>query len=190
MQPAAGGRLRKGVRRYLVSTARYGLVYGQGSTAAGVLGYCDSDYAGCPDSARSTTGYVFTLGGAAVSWQSRLQPTVAASTQEAEYMAAAAAVKEALWLRQLLQYDFEVDVGALHLRCDNQAALQLLKNPVISQRSKHISVHYHLTRERVAMGEVEFSYVESARNVADCMTKALPERDFVRGRDSMGLRGI
>ena len=105
-------------------------------------------------------------------------------------MAAAAAVKEALWLRQLLQYDFEVDVGALHLRCDNQAALQLLKNPVISQRSKHISVHYHLTRERVAMGEVEFSYVESARNVADCMTKALPECDFVRGRDSMGLRGI
>lgn len=190
MQPAAGGRLRKGVRRYLVSTARYGLVYGQGSTAARVLGYCDSDYAGCPDSARSTTGYVFTLGGAAVSWQSRLQPTVAASTQEAEYMAAAAAVKEALWLRQLLQYDFEMDVGALHLRCDNQAALQLLKNPVISQRSKHISVHYHLTRERVAMGEVEFSYVESARNVADCMTKALPERDFVRGRDSMGLRGI
>ena len=60
-------------------------------------GYVDSDLAGDLDRSRSTTGYVFTLGSAAVSWKSQLQDVVALSTTEAEYVAATEASKEMIW---------------------------------------------------------------------------------------------
>jgi hypothetical protein len=71
-----------GVVRYLVGTADYGLTFG-GSNET-FVGYCDADYAGDLDSRRSTTGYVFLMFGGAMSRSSRLHPTVAMSTVEAE----------------------------------------------------------------------------------------------------------
>ncbi|GJW04000.1 retrovirus-related pol polyprotein from transposon TNT 1-94 [Tanacetum coccineum] len=68
-----------------------------------VKGYVDSDYAGDLDGSKSTTGYVFTLCGGTVSWVSKLQSVVAMSTTEAEYVAAAQASKEAVWLKMLLE---------------------------------------------------------------------------------------
>ena len=90
----------KGVLRYLKGTSALGITFG--GTNKDLIGYCDSDFAGDKDSRRSTTGYVFTVNGGAISWSSKLQATVAASTTEAEYMAAASATKEALWLRKLM----------------------------------------------------------------------------------------
>jgi hypothetical protein len=111
--------------------------------------YCDEDYAGDVDSRRSTTGYVFVMHGGAVGWSSRLQPTVAASTVEAEYMRAAAAVKEALWFRKLAG-DIGFEIGGVQILCDNQGAIKLLKHPIASQRSEHTDVLHHFARERVA----------------------------------------
>uniref|UniRef100_A0A3Q7IZP5 Reverse transcriptase Ty1/copia-type domain-containing protein n=1 Tax=Solanum lycopersicum TaxID=4081 RepID=A0A3Q7IZP5_SOLLC len=68
-----------------------------------LVGYCDSDYAGDLDKRRSTSGYVFTIANAPVSWKSTLQSTVALSTTEAEYMAITEASKEAIWLQGLLR---------------------------------------------------------------------------------------
>jgi hypothetical protein len=116
---------------------------------------------------------VFTVGGAAISWSSKRQQTVAASTTEAEYMAAAAAVKEALWLRNLLA-GFGVDVSPVQLLADNQSAIKLLRNPISSLRSKHIDVIHHVARERVMRGDVSFTYVKTDDMLADVLTKALP----------------
>lgn len=118
-----------------------------GHSGTHLLGYCDADFAGELDTRRSTTGYVFTLCGWAISWSSRLQPTVAVSTAEAEYMAAAAAVEEALWLRKLLQ-GFGLNERTVPINCDNQGAIKLLKHPIASVRSKHIDVLHHLLCER------------------------------------------
>ena len=90
----------KAVLRYIAGTLDLGTTFRQTSTA--VEGYCDADFAGDLDTRRSTTGFVFILSGGAICWSSRLQPTAAVSTSEAEYMASAQAVKEALWLRKLL----------------------------------------------------------------------------------------
>jgi hypothetical protein len=139
------------------------------------------------DTRRSTTAYVFLLSGGAVSWSSKLQPTVAVSTTEAEYMAAASAVKEALWLRKLIvEFDYDC-TGPVLTSCDNQAALKLLVSPVVSARSKHIDVLHHFARERVARKEVRFVYCNTGDMIADCLTKPLPKDKLLKCCKGMGL---
>ncbi|KAJ9511243.1 hypothetical protein QJQ45_017167 [Haematococcus lacustris] len=176
----------KAVLSYLKGTASQGLVFG-GSDS--LQGYCDADYAGDKDTARSTTGYVFTLHGAAISWSSRLQPTVAMSTAKAEYMAASGAVKEAVWLRKLMQ-DLGLPGTCVNIMCDNQAALQLLNNPMASARSKHISVHHHFARERAVRGEVMFTYCSTSEMVADVMTKPLAAVKLGYAKEGCGISSM
>lgn len=173
------GQAARTVGRYLKGTADFGISYGSSSTSSSngsnikLEGYCDSDYAGDLDTRRSTTGYVFTLNGGPISWQSKRQPTVAVSTAEAEYIAAAAAVKEALWLAKLMA-DLGYPQMPVPISGDNQAALKLLRNPISSLRSKHIDVVHHFARERVMRGEIQFSYISTADQLADFLTKAVP----------------
>ncbi|MGQ3285875.1 reverse transcriptase domain-containing protein, partial [Bosea sp. (in: a-proteobacteria)] len=176
----------RGVLRYVADSRAEGLVFG---AAEGLVGFCDADFAGDTDTRRSTTGYVFMLHGGAVSWSSRRQPTVAVSTTEAEYMAASAASKEALWLRTLVA---ELAVGSdvvqpVTIMCDNEAAITLIKHPIASAQSKHIDVLHHFVRERAARGEVVFKFCESEANVADGMTKALPRAKFEFCKTGMGM---
>lgn len=117
------------------------------------------------------------MSGGAISWSSKLQPTVAVSTSEAEYMAAAKAVREALWLKTLLQ-DFGITAGAMKIYCDSQGAIKLLKHPIASINSKHIDIIHHFARERVSRKEVCFEYCSTEAMVADGLTKALPIRKF------------
>ena len=174
----------KGVVRYLAGTTSYGIIYSGESVE--FTGYSDADYAGDIDTRRSTTGYVFIMNGGAISWQSKHQPTVAASTSEAEYMAAAAAVKEGLWLRKLLA-DLDIPTGTISIMADNQSAIKLLRNPISSIRSKHIDVVHHFAQERVMRKEVAFHYVKTQDMVADVLTKAVPEVTHKRCCDGMGL---
>ncbi|DBA77972.1 TPA: hypothetical protein ACH3X1_016821 [Trebouxia sp. C0004] len=102
------------------------------------------------DTRRSTTGFVFTFCEAAISWSSKLQPTVAVATTEAEYMAAAQAVTEVVWLRKLMM-EFGLQFGTMRIYSDNLGAIKLLKHPVASVKSKHIDVIHHFARERVLL---------------------------------------
>jgi len=145
-------RAAKGVLRYLRGTTRLGVVYG-GSEP--LQGFVDADRAGVVDGRRSTTGFVFTLNGGPIAWASKRQSTVAISTAEAEYVAAALATKEALWLRKLLSA-LGVDGGAVPMGEDNQAFLALVNNPEATGRTKHVDVAYHMVRDYVARGEVTF----------------------------------
>jgi len=174
----------KGVLRYLAGTVAHGINYGPSESE--LEGYCDADYAGDIDTRRSTTGYVFILNGGIISWSSRLQATVAVSTAEAEYMAAAQAVNEALWLRKLIA-DIKIPLKTIQMYTDNQAALTLLKNPIASARSKHIDIVYHFARERVARKEVKFEYCPTSVMIADIMTKALAESKFEKCCKGMGV---
>ncbi|XP_075102703.1 secreted RxLR effector protein 161-like [Nicotiana tabacum] len=128
----------KWILRYICNTVDVGLIFEQEDSQY-LVGYCDSDYAGDLDKRRSTTGYVFTIANAPVSWKSTLQSTVALSTTEAEYMAITEAVKEAIWLQGLLR-DLGIGQENITLFCDSQSAIQLAKNQVYHARTKHIGV--------------------------------------------------
>jgi transposase InsO family protein len=146
--------------------------------------YSDSDWGGDLYTRRSTTGYLTIMAGGPVSWTSRLQPTVALSSAEAEYMAASAATKEVMYLRQLLDDLRYPQVGATMLLVDNQGAIGLAKNPVLHQRTKHIDIRYHFIRERVKGGDVQPVYVSTNEQWADLLTKALDANriEYLRGK--------
>eukprot|EP00873_Tetraselmis_striata_P000272 jgi/Tetstr1/420536/TSEL_011626.t1 len=163
----------KRVLRYLKGTKTLGLTFSGGKADGLLHGYCDADWAGDVVSRRSTTGFVFMLCGAAVSWKSQLQATVALSTAEAEYMALCAAVCEALFLRELLRELCCAQSEATVIFEDNQSCIALTRNPMTHGRSKHIAIKYHFTREKVLSGEVAIEYCPTAQMVADALTKAL-----------------
>lgn len=177
-------RAATGILRYLAGTRDYGIVFGNGGLE--VQGFVDADYAGELDTRRSTTGYVFMLSGGAISWSSRLQVTVAVSTVEAEYMGAASAVKEALWLRKLAR-DIGLEAGQVVIKGDNQGALKLLKHSMSTQRSKHIDVMHHFARERVLRGDVKFEYCGTEHMAADFLTKAVNPTKFAKCRLMIGV---
>lgn len=174
----------KQVLRYLRGTADLGLLYT--SKSANLIGYCDADYAGDLDKRKSTSGFVFLRAGAAIAWSSKLQPTVALSTCEAEFISTAAAIKEALWLRNLLG-DFEGQVKPVLIFGDNQGALKLLHHPHAHQRTKHIDVAHRFAQDRVERGEIQCEYIQTNAMVADCTTKVVPLKKFEENRKDMGM---
>lgn len=174
----------KRLLRYLKGTLDYRLTYKK--TGKMLKGYVDSDWGGCIVDRRSYTGFCFILGGAAVSWESRKQRTVALSTMEAEYMAMGEAVKEAIFLRYLLQEIFGKEY-CIPILNDNQSAQSLSLNTVCNNRTKHIDMRHHFIREKVNSGEIIFKYVEIEKMVADVLTKALLKCKHVYCVKEMGI---
>jgi hypothetical protein len=182
----------KRVLRYLRGTLDVGIQYGGRGEAPErqlvLRGYADADWAGNPDTRRSTTGHVFVLNGGPISWCSKQQPTVAQSSSEAEYLCAASAIKEALWLRQLLPALGVTVGGPVPIGVDNQSAIAMLSSPAVSARTKHIDVRHHLVREHVARGKVAIAYVPTEEQPADCLTKALDRAPLQRCCARLGLK--
>jgi hypothetical protein len=174
----------KHVLRYLAGTSNCGITFKGTSTS--VLGYSDADYAGDLDTRRSTTGYIFMMNNGAISWSSKRQATVAVSTTEAEYMAAAHAAKEALWLRKLLS-DLKLQSGPMVIKVDNQSAIKVLKNPILSARSKHIDIIYNFARERASRQEIKFEFIRTDHMLADALTKPVNKTKLEFCRNGMGV---
>jgi hypothetical protein len=132
----------KQILRYLAGTAGHGCVYGAGAGRLQSLvetGFSDSDHAGDRNDRKSTTGIVFFLGGNLITWDSQKQKVVALSSCEAEYIAAAAAACQGVWLSRLLaELVGDGTAEKFKLFVDNQSAIELSKNPVHHDRSKHI----------------------------------------------------
>ena len=164
----------KHVLRYVKGSVDYKLCYVKCNDRLKLTGYTDSDWGSSTEDRRSTSGYVFYLNAdcSPVSWKSKKQPTVALSSCEAEYMALRLSTQEALYLQRFTD-DLKLSQEPVLLFSDSQSALDLVKNPVNHQRSKHIDIRHHFIREKLVDGVVDYRYVETDNNVADCFTKAL-----------------
>ena len=167
----------KRVFRYLAGTRNRGIVYGGASNEA-LCGYTDADWAGDYDSAKSTSGYVFTLNGGAISWKSSKQKSMAKSTCEAEYMGQSDAAQEAVWARSLLSELGECLNDPTPIFGDNQGAIALAKNPIDHKRTRHINVSYHFVRELITNGTLTLTYIPTNEMIADGLTKALTPAKF------------
>ena len=107
-------------------------------------GYSDADWAGDLNKRKSTTGYVYTLGGGAISWGSKKQTSTAMSTAEAEYIACSTAVQEAVWLRNLLcDIDLISKDQPVPMNVDSTSAISMVTEPKFNSRSKHVEIKYH-----------------------------------------------
>ena len=144
------------------------------------------------DDSKSQSGYVFILNGAAVSWRSSKQSVVAASTTEAEYIAAAEAAQEGVWLKE-----FTTELGVvpsaldpMEIYCDNNGAIANAKEPRSHKNSKHIKRRFHTLRDYVKDGDINICKVHTDLNVADPLTKPLPRAKHDHPLDAMGVKVI
>ncbi|KAJ9542336.1 hypothetical protein OSB04_028842 [Centaurea solstitialis] len=177
----------KRIIRYLSGTLDHGLHLYR-STANSLISYTDTDWGGCPDTRRSTSGYCVYLGDNLISWSSKRQPTLSRSSVEAEYRGVANVVSESCWLRNLLLELHHPIQKATLVYCDNVSAIYLSGNPVQHQRTKHIEMDILFVREKVARGEVRVLHVPSRYQIADIFTKGLPAVLFEDFRASLNIR--
>ncbi|WVZ70814.1 hypothetical protein U9M48_019451 [Paspalum notatum var. saurae] len=155
------------------------------SSQCDLMVYSDADWAGCPVTRKSTSGYAVFLGDNLVSWSSKRQTTFSRSSAEAEYHAVANAVAEASWLRQLLQELCSLPRSTTLVYCDNISAVYMSSNPVQHQRTKHIEIDLHFVRERVSFGDLRVLHVPTSSQYSDIFTKGLPSSVFLEFRSSL-----
>jgi hypothetical protein len=167
----------KRILRYLKGTKTLGLFYRRDSTLS-LNAYSDSDYANCPTTRKSISGNIIKLSSSTISWRSKKQKSVSTSTAEAEYQALSLASKQLIWTAEAIKELTKRLEKTPIIYCDNKAAIDIAVNQKISDRSKHIDVHFHFIREQIERNKLFLLPVASADNLSDICTKGLPGPTF------------
>jgi hypothetical protein len=164
--------------RYLRFTPEFGLWYSASSTLT-LRGYSDANFARCRLDRKSTLGTCQFLGSSLVSWSSRKQSSVAQSTIEAEYVAAASYCSQLLWMISTLR-EFSLRFARVPLLCDSTSAISVAKNLVLHSKTKHIDARYHFLRDHQEKGDIELCHVATQNQIADIFIKPLDQATFAR----------
>jgi len=181
----------KRIIRYVSGTLNYGCKFIRGENSEMLLlGYTDSDQAGDLVQRKSTSGVLFFLGSNLITWSSQKQRIVALSSCEAEYVAAALGACQGVWLSRLIAELKNEQVQKFRLLIDNKSAIELSKNPVHHERSKHIDTRYHYIRDCIEQGVVEVDHVRTGDQLADILTKPLARMRFAELRMKLGVTKI
>nr|KYP57037.1 hypothetical protein KK1_003291 [Cajanus cajan] len=177
------------VVRYLKGNPGQGIVLRKDSDLT-LYGWCDSDWATCPLTRRSLTGWFVLLGNSPISWKTKKQHTVSRSSTEVEYRSMATTTCELKWVKSLLHCLGLSHSQPIMLYCDSQAALHIAKNPVFHERTKHIEVDCHFIRNAILNGIIRPSYVSTHVQLADIFTKALGRSHFHSLLSKLGIQNL
>lgn len=172
---------------YTSATANYGLLY-KPSAHLKVDVYCDASFAPEEENRKSRSGWLVRVNGTPVSWKSGLQPIIAHSTAEAEYISMSDSVREAMAITRLISELGYTTSGPVTVHEDNITAMTIAKE-ISTKRSKHIELRYHHIRQLVTSGDIAIVYCPTSEQLADALTKALPKVTFCRLRDGFMSKG-
>ena len=173
----------KHILRYLAGTVNYGLLYRRDNPIE-CYGYSDADFAEDLDDRKSTSGYIFKIGGAPVIRKCCKQSCVALTTTESEYMALSSAAQESIWMRRLVSELKRETAKPMTIYEDNQVAICL---PQYHGRNKHIDIKHHFIRDKVKNGSIEVKYCKTEEMIANMMTRGLYSERFVKLRKMAGI---
>ncbi|KAL0361314.1 UNVERIFIED_CONTAM: Retrovirus-related Pol polyprotein from transposon TNT 1-94 [Sesamum radiatum] len=176
------------VLRYLKYTSNYGLHYTR--YPAVLEGYSDANWISDSKDTKSTSGYVFTIGGGAVSWKSSKQTCIAHSTMESEFIALDKAGEEAEWLCNFLEDIpcWTKSVPAIMIYCDSQSAIGRAQSGMYNGKSRHIRRRHNTIRQLISSGIISIDYIKSKENLADPLTKGLSRDQIYCLSRGMGLK--
>ena len=178
--------------RYLKGTRTKGLFYparqDDEPVSVNLIGYVDAAFGDCVVTRKSTSGYLFCLNGAPLTWKSGRQSIVTTSTTEAEYIAACDGAKEAVWLRRLLEDMGCVAAEPTKLYEDNNSCIAQVENPLHHKRTKHIDIAYHFTRQMVEEDVVTMEKIDTTEQLADMLTKPLGKTLFSKHFEVLGMK--
>ncbi|GJX13963.1 zinc finger, CCHC-type containing protein [Tanacetum coccineum] len=153
-------------------------------------GYTDASWISNTEDNSSIGGWVFLLGGGAISWASKKQTCITGSIMESEFVALVAAGKEAEWLKNLL---LEIPLWVksmtpISIRCDGAATLVKAYSQIYNGKSRHSGVRHNMIRELITNGVVSIEFVRSQQNLADHLTKGLASDFVIKSDEGMGLK--
>jgi hypothetical protein len=175
--------------RYIQGTKGLILTY-ERSDNLEIVGYSDSDFAGCLDTDRSMSGYVFKLAGGAISWSSSKQTVMTSSMMYVEFVACYEAVGQTMWLKKFVPSLRVVDSieRPLKLYCDNEPALLYAHNNKKIKAVKHINIRFYVVKEKIQDQTISLEHISTKKMITDPLTKGLPPSVFREHLAGMGLR--
>jgi hypothetical protein len=181
----------KRILRYLRKTTHLSIRYPHLDNGEGFRGFADASYGQDPDDRKSTSGYTFFFNGGLVTWASKRQTTVAASTMEAEYISLNFASKEVQWLRKL-SVDMrlpssETAIQTLMLNSDSTSAIANVRSRAVNARNKHIDIQHHSIRSLQESGVIDIGYTPTSEMPADILTKALGREKHEEALKLLGM---
>jgi hypothetical protein len=179
----------KRILRYLSGTRTYAITYKNVPDPFTFEGFADAAHKN-RDDGKSTTGYVFTAAGGAITWRSGKQSVTATSSTEAEYIALWEGGKEISWLRNLYNELGLTQQEATAIRSDSTGAVGIARNPIFHKRTKHIDSNFHWVREKIEAGRFNVILVRDEEQTADVLTKPLHCDKHRRHTKEMGISPV